>query len=145
MLRLSGWGVRASYCRGFSLQSTGSRVLWLQWLWSVGSVVTARGLSCRWHVKSSRDIDGTRVPYTGRQIPNHRTTGDVLVVGVFSRSVTSDSFRPHGLQHARLLSFTISQSLLELMSIDSVMPSNHLILSSLSPPTFSLSQNQGLF
>ena len=39
--------------------------------------------------------------------------------------VVSDS----GLQHSRLsLSFTISQSLLKLMSIDSVMASNHLIL-----------------
>ena len=37
--------------------------------------------------------------------------------------------RPHGLQHARLpMSFTISQSLLKLLSIKSVMPSNHLIL-----------------
>ena len=33
--------------------------------------------------------------------------------------------RPHGLQHARP---TNSQSLLKLMSIESVMPSNHLIL-----------------
>ena len=37
-----------------------------------------------------------------------------------------------------------SQSLLKLMSILLVMPSNHLILSSPSPPTFSLSQYQGL-
>ena len=37
---------------------------------------------------------------------------------------------PHGLQHARLpsLSFTVSWSLLKFMSIESVMPSNHLIL-----------------
>ena len=46
----------------------------------------------------------------------------------------SDSLRPHGLQHARTaacqasLSITSSQSLLKLMSITSVMPSNHLIL-----------------
>ena len=44
------------------------------------------------------------------------------------------------------LSFTTSLSLLILMSIKSVMPSNHLIL---CPPTFlpalSLSQHQGLF
>ena len=39
----------------------------------------------------------------------------------------SDSLRTHGLQHARLLSFTISLSLLKLMSIESVMPPNHLI------------------
>ena len=37
-----------------------------------------------------------------------------------------DSFRPHGLQH--VLSFTISHGLLKLMSTESVMPSNHLIL-----------------
>ena len=43
------------------------------------------------------------------------------------------------------LSFTISQSLLKIMSIESVMPSNHLILSSPSPPAFNLSQHQGLF
>ena len=42
----------------------------------------------------------------------------------------SNCLQPHGLQHARLssLSRTNSQSLLKLMSIKSVMPSNHLIL-----------------
>ena len=43
------------------------------------------------------------------------------------------------------LSFTISQNLLKLMSIESVMPSKHLVLSSPSPPVFNLSQHQGLF
>ena len=43
------------------------------------------------------------------------------------------------------LSITNSWSLLKLKSIESVMPSNHLILSSPSPLTFSLSQCQGLF
>ena len=43
------------------------------------------------------------------------------------------------------VSFTISQSLLKLMSIESVMPSNHLILSPPSPPSLYLSQHQGLF
>ena len=42
----------------------------------------------------------------------------------------SDSLWPHGLQHARLPSFTISLSLLKLLSIKSVMPSNYLILCS---------------
>ena len=48
----------------------------------------------------------------------------------FSCSVMSDSLRPHGLQHARLPNsqHTNSQSLLKLMSIELVMPSNHLIL-----------------
>ena len=41
----------------------------------------------------------------------------------------SDSLRPRGLQHTRLPYFiTNSRSLLKLMSIESVMPSNHLIL-----------------
>ena len=46
--------------------------------------------------------------------------------------------------HQASLSFTISQSLLKLMSTKSVKPSNHLILSSPSPPVFNLSQHQGL-
>ena len=46
--------------------------------------------------------------------------------------------------HQASLSITNSQSLLKLMSIESVMPSNHLS-SSPSPPAFNLSQHQGLF
>ena len=52
-------------------------------------------------------------------------------ISQFSRSVVSDSLGPHGLQHARLPcpSPTPTYSnLLKLMSIYSVMPSNHLIL-----------------
>ena len=49
---------------------------------------------------------------------------------LFSCSVTSDCLQPHGLTAAcqASLSFTISWSLLKLISIESVMPSNHLIL-----------------
>ena len=44
-------------------------------------------------------------------------------------SVMSDSLRPHGLQHARLpCPSPTPGSLLKLMSIESVMPFNHLIL-----------------
>ena len=43
------------------------------------------------------------------------------------------------------LSFTISWSLLKLMSIESVTPPNLLILCCSSPPAFSLSWHQGLF
>ena len=47
----------------------------------------------------------------------------------FSRSVVSDSLRPHELQHARTpLSVNISRSSLRLTSIESVMPYSHLIL-----------------
>ena len=45
----------------------------------------------------------------------------------FSCSVASDSLQPHGLQHARLLA-TSSRSLLKLISVESVMPFNYLVL-----------------
>ena len=47
---------------------------------------------------------------------------------LFSRSVTSDSVTPWTAEHQASLSFTISQSLLKLMSTESMMSSNHLIL-----------------
>ena len=47
--------------------------------------------------------------------------------------------------HQAALSFTISRSLFRLVSIESVMPANHLVLSFPSPPGFNLSQHQGLF
>ena len=46
--------------------------------------------------------------------------------------------------HQASLSITNSGSLLKLMSIESVIPSNHLIPSSPSPPAFNLSQHQFL-
>ena len=47
---------------------------------------------------------------------------------LFSHSVLSDSSRPHGLQHTEgSLSFTVSWSLLKLMSVE-LMPSKHFIL-----------------
>ena len=63
----------------------------------------------------------------------------------FSRSVMSDSTIPWTAARQTSLSFTTSRSLLKLMSIESVILSNHLILSSPSPPAFNLSQHQGLF
>ena len=46
-----------------------------------------------------------------------------------SCSVVSDYLEPHGPQHCQASrSITISWSLLKLMSIESVMPSNHLVL-----------------
>ena len=48
---------------------------------------------------------------------------------LFSHTVMSDSLPPHGLQHCQFsLSFTISPSLSKLISIESVIPFNHLIL-----------------
>ena len=51
-----------------------------------------------------------------------------LVVVVFSCSVASDSVTPWTAAHQASLLITNSQSLFKLMSIESVMPSNHLIL-----------------
>ena len=52
----------------------------------------------------------------------------LLVFSQFSRSVVSDSVIPWTAACQVSLSITNSQSLLKLMSIASVMPSNHLIL-----------------
>ena len=52
---------------------------------------------------------------------------------------------PWMVPHQAYLSFTISQSLLKLTSVESVMSSCHLILLLLSPLALNLSQHQGLF
>ena len=51
---------------------------------------------------------------------------------------------PWTVAHQASLSITNSQSLHKLMSIESVMPSNHFILSPSSPPAFNLSQHLSL-
>ena len=48
--------------------------------------------------------------------------------GQFSHSVVSDSLLPHGPQHARPFCPSPTPRVYSLMSIESVMPSNHLIL-----------------
>ena len=58
----------------------------------------------------------------------HGTTWMKLLLLLLSRSVVSDSFRPRGLQHTRLHCPSLSTELLKLMSIESMMPSNYLIL-----------------
>jgi len=47
---------------------------------------------------------------------------------LFSHSVMSDLLWPHGLQHSRLPCPTPSPGVCSLMSVESVMPSNHLTL-----------------
>ena len=64
---------------------------------------------------------------------------------LFSHSAVSDSATAWTTARQASLSSTISRSLLKLMSIDLVMPPDHLVLLSSSPPGFSLSQHQGLF
>ena len=46
----------------------------------------------------------------------------------FSHSVVSDSLQPHGLQHTRPPCQSPTPKVTQLMSTESVMPSNHLIL-----------------
>ena len=66
------------------------------------------------------------MPMTPRTLqPKCYTNPSVFTLSVQS-SVVSDSLRPQGLQHTR--SPTNSRSLPKLMSIESVMPSNHLLL-----------------
>ena len=80
------------------------------------------GVRRGWH-QPNEEVGTVRVG-RGRLWPSA-----ALVLLVLSCSVVSDSLQPHGLLHARLpCPFTISQSLLKLMSIELVMPSNHLIL-----------------
>ena len=58
----------------------------------------------------------------------------------------SNSFRPHGLQHARTpYPSPTPGSLLKLMSIESVIPSNHLILCRPFSSCLQSFQHQGLF
>ena len=59
------------------------------------------------------------------------TTGLIsscMCVYMISQSVMSASLQPHGLQHTRLPCPSPSPGLLRLMSTESVMPFNHLIL-----------------
>ena len=88
---------------------------------------------------SSPPRDRTGVSCLDRQILYHWATISVQ----FSRSVLSDSWWPHGVQHARPpCPLPTLQTHVHWVS-DAIQPS-HLLLSP-SPPTFSRSQHQGLF
>ena len=92
--------MRASYCGGFSLQSTDSRHTgfsscgsWAQQLWLTGSRAQAQqlwhtGLVAPQHVGSSRTRARTHVPCIGRQILNHCTTREVPCLCVFNTTKT---------------------------------------------------------
>ena len=82
---------------------------------------------------SSRPRDETRVFYVsciGRQILHHqRHLGSPLYPSAVQWSSCVQLFAtPRTAAHQASLSFTVSLSLLKLMSIESVMTSNHLIL-----------------
>ena len=71
---------------------------------------------------------------------------DPLEEGMANHSSTLAWRIPWTAAHQASLSFTISGILLKLVSIKSVMPSNHLILCRpLLLPSIFLSQHQGLF
>ena len=70
----------------------------------------------------------------------------VCVYLQFSRSVVSDSLQPHGLQHARLPcpSPTPIDCQTHVHWVGDAIQPSHPLISSPSPPTFNLSQHQGL-
>ena len=67
----------------------------------------------------------------------------VIVVHLLSRIQLF--MTPRTVARQAPLSSTIFQSLLKLMSLESMMPSNQLVLSPPSPPALNISQHQGLF
>ena len=69
---------------------------------------------------------------------------DTIATSVESFSCVRLFVTPWPAARQTFFSITNSQSL-NSASIEAMMPSNHLILSSPSPPAFSLSQHQGLF
>ena len=73
----------------------------------------------------------------------HMTTGKTISSVQFSRSVVSDSETQRTAACQASLSIINSRSLRKLMSVESVMPSSHLILC--HPLLLLLSQHQGLF
>ena len=83
----------------------------------------------------SHGLKHTRLPCPSTT-PGARSKGKYWTIKLvledqilFSPTVMSDSSPPRGLQHCQFsLSFTVSPSLSKLVAIESVMPSNHLIL-----------------
>ena len=70
---------------------------------------------------------------TGEQWGDQRADRKILATcnvggGSCSVAVMSGPLQPHGLHHTRLPCLSLTPSLLKLMSIESVMQSNHLIL-----------------
>ena len=109
-----------------------------------GCLSTHKSINMTHHINRIKDNNYIVLIDAQKQLTKFSIPYDLLL---FSCSVISNSLQPHGLQHARLPCPSPSPgSLLKLMFIESVMPSNHLILcQSPSSPAFSLSQHQGLF
>ena len=81
------------------------------------------------------------------KLDSNSITISYTVIVVQSLSCVELFATPWTAAHQASPSFTISWSLLKLklLSIESVIPSRHLILSPPSPPALKLSQHQGLF
>ena len=91
----------------------------LKKLWEI---VEDRGACCA-------TVHGLAKNETRQQLNNNRPkTQHNFVIVQFSYSVVSDSVTPWTAAHHASLSITNSWSLLKFMSIELVMPSNHLIL-----------------
>ena len=112
---------------GQKVHSQGSGRIWL--------LLRALLLACRWflslssHGVSQRSLV-TLALFQGHQFYQIRALllEPHLALLLFSCSVVSDSVTPGTAARQASLSFTISQSLPKLMPIESVMPSNHLVL-----------------
>ena len=78
--------------------------------------------------RSPREENGNLLQYSCLGNPMDRGAWQATVSVQFSRSVMSDSVTLWTAAHQVSLSTTNSRSLLKLMSIESVLPSNHLIL-----------------
>ena len=78
-------------------------------------------------------------------IPSFWMTMEFFAAVVQSLSRVRLFTTPWTAERRASLSLSLSQSLPKFVSIESVMPSNHLILCCPSSPAFNLSQHQGLF
>ena len=81
-----------------------------------------------WEVRLKQLKVGSPLQHLQKRVQVCSSPFTICQVSEISRSVMSDSFLPHGLQHARPPSITNSRSSLRLTSIESVVPSSHLIL-----------------
>jgi len=116
---------------------------WKDWCWCWNSSTLAiwcEELTC-WKSPWCRERVTLIYQMIGMEV-GMTTMEDNLTVVVQALSHVWLFATPWTAAHQASLSFTISQSLFTLMSTESVMPSNHLIL---CHPFLLLSQHQGLF
>ena len=105
-------------------------------------------LQCYWHfLKFGLNQDPLHLPtvsYTKGRVSVFSILPYFILL-LFICWVVSDSVTPWTAAHQASLPFTISWNLLKLMSIESMMPSNRLILFLLSPLALNLAWGQGVF